>query len=42
LHAQGKLPFERFVEYYDFSDIDRAVTDSKSGDVIKPVLRIDV
>jgi aryl-alcohol dehydrogenase len=40
LHAQGKLPYERFVKFYDFADINIAIADSKSGDVIKPILRI--
>lgn len=39
LHAQGKLPYDRFIQFYDFSDINQAFEDSKSGDVIKPVLR---
>lgn len=40
LHAQGRLPYDRFVKFYDFADINIAIADSKSGDVIKPVLRI--
>lgn len=40
LHAQGKLPYDRFVKFYAFEDINQAVTDSKRGDVIKPILRI--
>ena len=39
LHAQGRLPFERFVKYYDFADINTAIADSKSGEVIKPILK---
>lgn len=40
LHAQGKLPYDRFVKFYDFSDINQAIADSKSGEVIKPILRM--
>lgn len=39
LHAQGKLPYDRFVKFYDFEDINQAVDDSKRGEVIKPILR---
>ena len=35
LHAQGKLPYDRFVKFYDFADINQAIADSKSGEVIK-------
>jgi aryl-alcohol dehydrogenase len=38
LRAQGKLPYDRFVKFYDFSDINQAIADSKSGEVIKPIL----
>lgn len=41
LHAQGKLPYERFVSFYDFADINVAIDDSKRGDVIKPILKMD-
>ncbi len=41
LHRDGRLPFDRFVRYYDFGDIDRAVHDSAvTGEVIKPILRM--
>ena len=40
LHAQGKLPYDRLVKFYDFSDINQAIADSKSGEVIKPILRM--
>ncbi len=39
LHMQGRLPFDRFVTFYDFEDINKAVEDSKAGQVIKPVLK---
>lgn len=40
LHAQGRLPYDRFVRFYDFADINTAIQDSKDGSVIKPILRI--
>lgn len=41
LYRSGRLPFDRLVQYYDFSEINEAVADSAgSGDVIKPILRM--
>jgi len=40
LHRAGQFPFDRFVKFYDFGDINKAITDAKRGDAIKPVLRI--
>ena len=41
LYRDGRLPFDRFVRYYDLADINQAVADSAgSGDVIKPILRM--
>lgn len=40
LHARGDLPYDEFVTYYDFDDINRAVADMSTGATIKPVLRI--
>ena len=39
LHAQQRLPYDRFTRVYDFADINQAVADSQQGSVIKPVLR---
>lgn len=39
LHRAGQLPYDRFVRYYDFADIERAIHDSSvTGEVIKPIL----
>ncbi|KAK0631442.1 chaperonin 10-like protein [Immersiella caudata] len=38
MHAQGKFPLERFIEYYDVKDYEKAIEDAKSGKTIKPVL----
>lgn len=41
LYANGDLPFDRFVKFYDFADIDQAIHDSAvTGEVIKPILRM--
>ena len=40
LFQQGRFPFDRLVEYYELGEIERALADSKSGRVIKPILRI--
>lgn len=41
LFRDGRLPFDRFVKFYDFADINRAVHDSAvTGEVIKPILRM--
>jgi len=40
LHKAGLFPFDRLVKFYDFSKINTAIADAKSGDTIKPVLRI--
>jgi len=39
LHRTGQLPFDRFVRFYEFADIERAIYDSAvTGEVIKPIL----
>ena len=40
LFQQGRFPFDRLVRYYEMRDIEQALADSKSGDVIKPILRM--
>jgi len=40
LYRAGQFPFDRFVKFYDFSDINRAIAHARSGGTIKPVLRI--
>jgi aryl-alcohol dehydrogenase len=37
---QGRFPFERMVKYYQLDEINRAMEDSESGAVIKPILRM--
>ncbi|MCZ7590184.1 MAG: NAD(P)-dependent alcohol dehydrogenase [Gaiella sp.] len=40
LYQQGRFPFDRLVQYYPMNQIEQALTDSASGDVIKPILRM--
>ena len=40
LHAQGRFPFDRLVEYFDLADVETALDKSYGGEVIKPILRM--
>jgi aryl-alcohol dehydrogenase len=40
LYQARRFPLDRLVKFYDFIEINRAMTDAKCGDTIKPVLRI--
>lgn len=40
LWRQGRFPFDRLIETYDFNEIGRAFHDVESGKVIKPVLKV--
>jgi aryl-alcohol dehydrogenase len=40
LYEQGRFPFDRLVKYYEMDELERAFADSKSGEVIKPILRM--
>ena len=41
LYSEGRLPYDRFVRFYNFADINEAVHDSAgTGEVIKPILRM--
>lgn len=37
---RGRLPVERLITYYGFSELNRAIDDSLKGKAVKPVLRI--
>jgi len=39
LYRQGRFPFDRLITPYEFKDINEAIEDSKSGKVVKPVLK---
>ena len=40
LYQQGRFPFDRLIKYYELDQIEQALEDSKSGKVIKPILRM--
>jgi aryl-alcohol dehydrogenase len=40
MYQAGQFPFDRLLKFYAFADINRAMTDARRGDTIKPVLRI--
>jgi aryl-alcohol dehydrogenase len=37
---QGRFPFDRLIQTYDFNEIGRAFHDCEAGTVIKPVLKV--
>jgi len=39
LFQKGRFPIDRLVTFYSFADINRAVEDTLSGRVVKPILR---
>ena len=39
-YQAGRFPFDRLVKFYAFTQINRAIADSKRGSTIKPVLLI--
>ena len=40
LYEQDRFPFDKLVKYYEMTEIETALADSKSGEVIKPILRM--
>jgi aryl-alcohol dehydrogenase len=40
LHAQGRFPFDRLVEFFELDQVNEAMEASARGDVLKPVLRM--
>ena len=38
---QGKFTFDRLTKFYRFDEINQAMSDSESGETIKPILRIN-
>ncbi|MDC0074835.1 NAD(P)-dependent alcohol dehydrogenase [Alphaproteobacteria bacterium] len=38
LFLEGRFPIDSLISFYNFSDINKAIEDSKKGKVIKPVL----
>lgn len=40
LYQQGRFPFDQLVRFYQLDEIDQALADSNSGEVVKPILRM--
>ena len=40
LYQQGRFPFDKLVKYYELDEVEEALADSRSGAVIKPILRM--
>lgn len=40
LFEQGRFPFDRLVKFYSMDQIEEALEDSKTGAVVKPILRM--
>jgi aryl-alcohol dehydrogenase len=40
LYRRGLFPFDRMARFYDFTQMNEAVADSKSGATIKPIIRM--
>lgn len=38
LRREGRFPFDKLIQLYDFADINRAIADQKEGKCVKPVL----
>jgi len=41
LHESGQFPIDKLVRFYDFEDIEEAYRASRTGEVVKPVLRMN-
>jgi aryl-alcohol dehydrogenase len=39
-YQEGRFPFDRLIEYFDFDDINAAFAAADSGKAVKPVLRM--
>jgi aryl-alcohol dehydrogenase len=40
MYRAGVFPIDRLVRVYDFAEINEAASDSATGEVVKPVLRM--
>ena len=40
LFMKGLFPFDRLIRFYDFEEINQAVSDSEQGETLKAILRI--
>lgn len=37
-YKEGKFPFDKLIEFYDFDDLEKAFEDSNTGKTVKPVI----
>jgi aryl-alcohol dehydrogenase len=40
LYASGRFPFDRLVQWFELSEVGKALDASYDGDAIKPLLRM--
>lgn len=40
-YRKGQFPFDKLIRFYNLNEINQAFEDSKTGEVIKPILRMD-
>ena len=40
LQRQGRFPYDRMLTFYDMEGINQAISDSESGTVVKPIVRM--
>ena len=40
LYREGRFPFDRLIQFYDFAQINEAAHDAETGRAIKPVIRM--
>jgi len=41
LNQQGRFPYDQLIKFYDFADINEAISDAENGRVLKPVIRFN-
>jgi aryl-alcohol dehydrogenase len=40
MYRAGDFPFDRLARFYEFDEINQAVADTRSGNAVKPILRV--
>jgi len=41
LNQQCRFPYDQLIKFYDFADINEAISDAENGRVLKPVIRFN-
>jgi len=39
MYKEGKLPVDKFIKYYKFDEVDKAIEDMEKGVTVKPILK---